>query len=78
MWWMLLFRGSITLLIGGKTCLVGKLLADCLIGKNTIRSTLIKGWRPVGNTSFTNLGDNLFLIEFEHFWEKYQVLEDRP
>jgi hypothetical protein len=27
----------------GKTCLVGKLLADRLVGKNAIRSTLIKG-----------------------------------
>jgi hypothetical protein len=62
----------------GKTCLVGKLLADRLIGKNAIRSTLIKGWRPAGNTSFTNLGDNLFLIEFEHFWDKDLVLEGRP
>jgi len=62
----------------GKTCLVGKLLADRLIGKNAIRSTLIKGWRSARNTSFTNLGDNMFLIEFEHFLEKDRILEGHP
>lgn len=62
----------------GRSCLVGKLISDRLIGKEAIKSTLIKGRRPTGMTSFKVLGDNLFLVEFEHFWDKSRVLEGRP
>lgn len=62
----------------GKSCLVGKLVADRFVGKEIIRSTLVRGWRPTGSTSFTMLGDNLFLVEFEYDWDKVRVLEGRP
>jgi hypothetical protein len=58
----------------GKSCLMGKQIADCVIGKNTIRSKLIRGWKPMGSLSFQVLGDNLFLLEFEHSWDKTWVL----
>jgi hypothetical protein len=53
-------------------------MADRIIGKDAIKSTLIKGWKPSGMTCFKVLGDNLFLIDFEHSWDKAPVLEGRP
>ena len=44
----------------GKLCLVGKLIVDQLIGKESIKRTLVKGWRPSGFLTFKVLGDNLF------------------
>lgn len=32
----------------GTLCLVGKLISDSVIGKDTIRSTLVRGWKPTG------------------------------
>ncbi len=58
--------------------MVGKLFADQIIGKETIKSTMVKGWRPSGMTSFKVLGENIFLVEFEHLWDKSRVLEGRP
>lgn len=57
---------------------MGKLLSNRVIGKNTIRATLIRGWKPSGSLSFKVLGDNLFLLDFEHEWDKLRVLEGRP
>lgn len=48
----------------GKTCLVGKLLADRFIGKEVLRSKLIRGWKPTRRLSFKVLGKNLFLLDF--------------
>jgi hypothetical protein len=64
--------------VRGRSCLVGKLLADRTIGKDSIKSTLLRGWKPSGPTVFKILGDNLFLVEFEHAWDKARVLEGRP
>lgn len=61
----------------GRSCLVGKLLADRLIGKDGIKAILIRGWKPTGTTILKNLGENLFLVEFEHVWDKSRVLEGR-
>ncbi len=61
----------------GKSCLVGKLLADQIIGKDALKSTLIKGWKPSGTMVFKNLGDNLFLVEFEHLWVKARSQSSR-
>jgi hypothetical protein len=49
----------------GKSYLVGKLIAERIVGKDTIRSTLVRGWQPEGAVSFKILGDNLFLVDFE-------------
>lgn len=52
-------------------------MVDRIISKE-IKSTLIKGWRPTGTVSFKVAGENLFLLEFEHFGDKARVLEGRP
>jgi hypothetical protein len=59
-------------------CLVGRLFADRIIGRDIIKSTLIRGWKPSGTTIFKTLGHNLFLVEFENVWDKSRVLEGRP
>ncbi|GLT71843.1 hypothetical protein SLA2020_438340 [Shorea laevis] len=53
----------------GQLCLVGKLLADRVVSKETIKSTLLRGWRLTGTCSFKVLGENLFVIEFQHNWD---------
>jgi hypothetical protein len=65
-------------LLKGHTCLVGKLLADRIVGKDTIKSTLIRGWKPTGFVLFKVIGPNLFLVEFEFSWDLSRVLEGRP
>jgi hypothetical protein len=62
----------------GKRCLVGKLIFDRVIGKETVRSKVTKGWRTEGYTDFKELGDNLFLINFEYESDKWQVLKGQP
>jgi hypothetical protein len=62
----------------GKLCLVGKLIADRLISKETIKSKLIRGWKSLGKISFTVLGENLFLLEFQYECDRIRVLEGRP
>lgn len=62
----------------GNSCLVGKLIADRIIGKDTIRPKLLQLWRLSGLTSFKVIGENLFLVDFEHSWDKTRVLEGRP
>jgi hypothetical protein len=48
----------------GKCCLVGKLIANCFVGKDVIKRTLIKGWR-LGHFSFKVVGENIF---FDRIW----------
>jgi hypothetical protein len=59
-------------------CLVGKLISNRLVNKDTIRAKLKRGWRPTGELMFKVVGDNLSLLEFEHSWDKDRVLEGRP
>jgi hypothetical protein len=62
----------------GKLCMVGKLYADRLVCKETIRTKMSRGWKTGGNLSFKVLGENLFLVEFEKADDKKRVLEGRP
>jgi hypothetical protein len=62
----------------GKFCLVGKLLAERFVGKDTIKRQMMKGWRPTGHLTFKVLGENLFLLEFGNEWDKNRVLKGRP
>lgn len=64
--------------IRGISRLVGKLIANRLVGKEAIRCTLVRGWKPTGTTAFKALGDNIFLVEFVNVWDKARVLEGRP
>ena len=62
----------------GQLCVVGKLFADRNASKETIKDSLVKGWKPLESITFKVLGDNLFLIEFNDIRDKIKVLEGRP
>jgi hypothetical protein len=62
----------------GNACLIGKLISDCVIGKDTLGSTLVRGWKPKGSISFRVLGKNLFLVDYEYYSDKARVLKGRP
>jgi hypothetical protein len=51
---------------------VGKLIAKRMISKETIRATLLKGWKPFGfhRKWLQVLGENLFLIDFRNERDK--------
>jgi hypothetical protein len=62
----------------GRACIIGKLLADRLVSKETLKTGMIQWWRTQGNPDFKVLGDNLFLVEFDKIRDKEKVLEGRP
>jgi hypothetical protein len=62
----------------GSACVVGKLLADRLVGKEVIKTPLIRAWQPTKSVTFKTLGTNLFLIDFEDECDKIRVMEGRP
>jgi hypothetical protein len=62
----------------GGSCMVGKLLAERTVGKEILKTPMIRAWKPTGSVSFKMLGPNLFLIDFENWWDKDQILEGRP
>jgi hypothetical protein len=64
--------------VQGRSCLVGKLLVERVVGKDSICSSLIRWWKPTEHISFKVLGENLFLIEFTNHCDKIKVLEGRP
>jgi len=39
---------------------------------------MLRAWKILGTVSFKVLGDNLFLLDFEHEWDKTQVMGERP
>jgi hypothetical protein len=62
----------------GRACVIGKLIVDRMVSKETIRSTLLPGWDPEGDLSFKVLGANRFLIEFDDPSDKERVMARRP
>jgi hypothetical protein len=62
----------------GNFCLVGKMIADRFVNKETIKSFLLRWWTLQGKITFKVLGENVFIIEFEKVEDKYHVLEWMP
>ncbi|XP_059428617.1 uncharacterized protein LOC132162401 [Corylus avellana] len=62
----------------GNACIVGKLLADRIVGKDILKTPLIRAWHPSDRVTFKSLGANLFLIEFTNECDKIRILEGRP
>jgi hypothetical protein len=62
----------------GRSWLVGKLIADKIIGKESIRLALNRAWKPEGFICFRVLGGNLFLLDFEILEDRSHVLAGRP
>ena len=40
----------------GRACVLGKLIVDHMVSKETLHSTLMWWWKPLGNLSFKILG----------------------
>ena len=62
----------------GRVCIIGKLVSDRYVSKETIKSTLQRGWKSTGTMTFKVLGENLFIVEFENERDKKRVLKGRP
>ena len=54
----------------GTSCLMGKMISDHFVSRDVVKSFLIRGLKPKGRITFKVVGENLFLMEFEHEWEK--------
>lgn len=63
-------HGMTTPVDRGHACVVGRLLADRTVGKDIVKVLLLHAWQSTGRVSFKTLGPNLFLIDFEHEWDK--------
>jgi hypothetical protein len=61
----------------GSSCIVRKLLGDQIVGKEIIKNPLIRAWRPTSWVTLNDLGPNMFLIEFEHSWDKSKIMKGR-
>jgi hypothetical protein len=62
----------------GRACILGKLIANRMICRETLRTTMIRLWKSKKNVSFKILGENLFLINFECPGDKERALKGRP
>jgi hypothetical protein len=54
----------------GKSCIVGKLMSERIVSKETIKKMLMRWWKLSGALTFKVLGQNLFLIYFEEAWKR--------
>jgi hypothetical protein len=66
------------LLQRGRSCLVGKLLAERTITKEVLKTPMVRAWKLSGSVSFRTLGPNLFIVDCENWWDKDRILEGRP
>jgi hypothetical protein len=62
----------------GQLCVVGKLVSDRIVSKETIKTEMLRWWKISENTTFKILGDNLFLIVLDHVRDKARILEGGP
>ncbi|KAI7990869.1 Uncharacterized protein LOK49_LG12G01876 [Camellia lanceoleosa] len=59
-------------------CLVGRILTHRPVNAEAFRSTMAAVWKPTQGMQFKVLGDNLFLIQFNHIVDKKRVLGRGP
>jgi hypothetical protein len=62
----------------GQPCVIGKLITDRMVVRETIQTKITQCWKLWGKLSFKILGENTFLIEFEDPKDKVKVLVGRP
>jgi hypothetical protein len=62
----------------GRSCLVGKMVADRIVPKEYYKAPLSRVWRPMGSVVFNVIGENLFITKFESEWDKSRIMEGRP
>jgi hypothetical protein len=62
----------------GRSCVVGKMVADRIVPKEYYKAPLLRVWKPMGSVVFNVIGENLFIAEFEYEWDKTRIMEGRP
>ena len=62
----------------GQSCVIGKLIGDRYVSKETIKTTLTHWRKPLESISLKVLGENVFLVEFTDVGDKKRILEGRP
>jgi hypothetical protein len=62
----------------GRSCVVGKMVADRIVPKEYYKAPLLRVWKPMGSVVFNVIGENLFIAEFEYKWDKTRIIEGRP
>ncbi|KAI8016633.1 Uncharacterized protein LOK49_LG05G03299 [Camellia lanceoleosa] len=59
-------------------CLIGKLLSVRPVNLAVMRATLVQVWRLFRGVKFSVVGENLFLLQFDHLVDKTKVLTNGP
>lgn len=49
-----------------------------MVGKEIINKPLLRAWKTSRRVSFKDLEQNMFLIDFEHGWDKARIMKGRP
>lgn len=57
---------------------MGKIVAERFVGKDVVCTHMVKLWKLDGDVRFSELGDNLFLLEFSVERDKQRVKAGRP
>ena len=68
--WKALARESIEVIDQGQFYVIGKLIAERMVSKETIKTTFLRWWKLEETFSFKILGENLFLVEFMNATDK--------
>lgn len=48
------------------------------MNKEAFKTTLAKVWNPMGWIKFNEVGENIYVLEFENVIDKEKVLQGRP
>ena len=64
--------------IRGQHCIASKILSEKGLNNEAFRKTMALIWKLKGWVRFKELGDQKFLIEFQHIADKEKVLSGRP
>jgi hypothetical protein len=57
---------------------VDKLVTDRIIPKEFYKAPLTRIWRSTGEITFSVIGENMFIVEFEYEWDKSRIMKGRP
>ncbi|XP_042939372.1 uncharacterized protein LOC122274396 [Carya illinoinensis] len=62
----------------GKNCLLAKVITERYFNNEALRSTMTQVWRNEGGMTFTEIGENSFMLECEKEIDKQKILQGRP